>query len=172
MVNKKHINETQAFHLNFGIPIVIGIALLIINLEFFALVFLEKMSDMMTIYMYSTFIVLALIFFLAKKNKEGVRKINLSFYDFLVHNSALVLIFLLINYNFSKPVLEKKIAYDKYYSYDLLKNEVPPKYLKLFETDLIESREYFNTHYIYVRVDKSIFGYDFIKEREFIRNNY
>lgn len=172
MIKKRHLHENDAYHLNFGVPLVLGLVLFLINIEFFAIRFLEKMNEIVTIYMYITFIVLGLVFLTSKRDKKGVRKVMVSFYDLTVHNSAMVLIFLLINYSFSEPIFNKTLEYNLNYDYALNNADIPPNYLKIFEPDFEEVRIYYNKGYhIEVQVDKSIFGYQFIKTRRFVENH-
>lgn len=171
MASKRDLNDNDAYHLNFGVPLVIGLILFLINMEFYVIVFLEKLSSIVTIYMYVSFTILAAIFLLSKKNNEGVRQVLVSFYDMAVHNSALVLIFLLVNYSFSEPVLERTIEYNINYKHALSKADISEKHLKVFEPRYDEISDYYNKGYnIEVRIDKSIFGYEFIKQRDFVPN--
>lgn len=171
MAKKRGLNDNDAYHLNFGVPLVLGLILFLINIEFFAIRYVEKLSEIVTIYMYITFIILAVLFILGKKNKEGVRLMKISFYDLAVHNSALVLTFLLLNFSFSEPILERTLEYNINYEHHLIQAKVPPKYLKVFEPSFEERVTYYNKGYhLVVEVNEGIFGYELIKVRKFVEN--
>ena len=165
----KDIHNSDLYHLNVGVPLVIGLVLLVVNLEFFALRFLENVGLVLDFYVYATFIFLIVVFLSSKKTKDKKRIVNISFYDTFVYNSLLVFIFLLANFTISKPIFEQQIVCDRTYKANLVEAQIPTEYLNIYKLDLYEYDKYFNVGYdINVRIDKSFFGYKFIKERKFI----
>lgn len=168
----KGIHSSDLYHLNVGVPLVIGLVLLVVNLEFFALRFLENVALILDFYVYASFIFLAVVFLSSKKNEENKRIVNISFYDTFVYNSLLVFIFLLSNFTFSKPIFEQQIEINRSYESNVKEFKVPFEYFEIYKLDGYEYDEYFNEGYdINVRIDKSFFGYTFIKERKFIKVN-
>lgn len=171
MAKKNIFHSNDAFHLNVGVPIVLGMVLFLINIEFFAIRFLEDISKMVPIYMYATFLFLAVVYFSSKKNEANKRIVLISFYDTLVYNSILVLIFLLINFNFSESIFKQQFPVGYGYDYLVSEKQVPLEYRPIFKLDHYEQEEYYSQGYdIYVQIDKSIFGYIFIKKRTFIES--
>lgn len=165
----KDLHNSDLFHLNIGLPLVLGLILMVANVEFFAIRFLENVRLVLDFYVYATFLFLLAVFVLSKKNKKGKRIVKISFYDTFVYNSLLVLIFLLSNYTFSKPIFEQRISCNRTYEANVKEAEIPSEFLSVFKLDLYEYDKYFNEGYdINVRIDKSFLGYKFIKKRKFI----
>lgn len=172
MITKKFFHSNDAYHLNIGVPIVLGMILFLINIEFFALRFLENISNIFSIYMYATFLFLTVVYFSSKKNKENKRIVLISLYDTLVYNSILVLIFLLINFNFSESIFKQQLPVGYGYDYLYTEKNIPDEYRPIFKLDHDEYEEYYGKGYdIYVQIDKSVFGYVFIKRRTFIETS-
>lgn len=168
MIKKWRFHELDAMHLNFGVPLVISLVLLLVNLEFFYLVFVEDFFKLFKLYFYISFSMLVLRLLLTKKQKAKKKILKLSIYEFGVLNSLLITLFLIVNLNFSEKYYTKNIAVNS-----LLVNELKtlisePRYLKVFEISTQEYDKYFNKGYtINVQINKSYFGYKFIESRTF-----
>lgn len=166
MFQLDNTSENDIYHLNVGVPLLIGFFIALINIEFFAIKFLEPLHHFF--YIYLIFSVLFLVFKYLKAKWNKSKTIHLSLYDFSVFNSILVFLFLYLNISISQTVFQFSIPYDYDFRYQLNNAAIPNEYRYLFEPSESDYENYFNQNYVLnVEINRSLFNYTFIEKKAF-----
>ena len=164
------VGEDDLLNLNITLPIILIIILLIANLEYFAIVYIESISELIKIYLFFSFLVLFIDLIRVKIYKKSL--INLNIYKVGVLSSLLVLVFIVSNSFYSETIFETQIRYNKDYEVNLRKYIIPREFEFLYKIKHHEEKEFlYKNKLLDIKVGETLFKYKIIKKREFITYN-
>lgn len=162
------MSQNDTYNSNIGAPLVILIVLFIVNIEVFAINYLEPLIELFKMYLFFVFAVISVDYFKQKFQLKKAFTLKINAYKNAVLPFLLVFVFLISNFFASNTIFETNMKCNKHYYKNLKTFYIPFSFYKFYEIDMEEKRKYFRSNYIMnVKINQSVFGYVFLKDREF-----